>query len=195
LQPSIRDISFESIQRGIDSINVHQSGMIHLEGNLCIELTDTEIFIFDKRITWAEQFFPQVEEEKIICIGGNENIEFGSNWFLKTQLIDTGEMQYQVVKSNSNVIEIDYFSVKNNQLKISKKESGERFSPLGMGNSSIKIGEFFINEKIPKSARKNWPILKELDGKIIWVMGLRISDDYKVTPETKKILRFEMVQK
>jgi len=195
LQTSIRDISFESIQRGIDSLNEHQSGIIDLEGNLCIELTGKEFYVFDKRIQWAEKFFPQVKEDKMISLDENGMIEFGTNWFLKTQLIDTANMQYQADISNPNVIEIDYFSVKGKQLKISKKESGERFLPFGMGNSSIKIGEFFINEKIPKSARKNWPLLKELDGKIIWVMSLRLSDEYKITRETKRILRFDMGQK
>ena len=195
LQPSIRDISFESIQRGIDSLYKHQSGIIDLEANLCIELTDNAFYVFENSVPWAKQFFPQVEEGKIISIDGNGMIEFGTKWILKTQLLDASDMNYQVDKSNPNVIEIDYFSLKSKQLKISKKESGERFSPYGMGNSSIKIGEFFINEKIPKSARKNWPILKELEGKIIWIMGLRPSDEYKITPETKKILRLEMSQK
>jgi len=194
LQPSIRDISFESIQRGIDGIYNDQSGIIDLEGNLCVELTDNSYYVFEKNVPWAEQFFPQINEDKLISIDGNRMIEFGKNWILKTELIEKVDPRYFINKSDPNIIEIDYLAVKDNQLKISKKDPGDRFSPFGMSNNTIKIGEFFINEKIPKSARNNWPLLKDMDGKIIWVMGLRLSEEFKITPETKKIIRFELFQ-
>ncbi len=194
LRPSIRDISLESIQRGIDGIFTHQSGIIDLEGNLCVELTETAFYVFEKNVPWAEHFFPQVNEDKIISIDGNRIIEFGKNWILKTELIEIHDKRYFINKSDRCIIEIDYLAVKDNQLKISKKVPGDRFSPFGMHNNTIKIGEFFINEKIPKSARHNWPLLKDMDGKIIWVMGLRPSEEYKITPKTKKILRFELCQ-
>ena len=121
VQPSIRDISFESIQRGIDGVYKLQSGFIDLEGNLCIELTDKAFYVFEKSVQWAKRFFPQVEEDRIFSIDGNGMIEFGPNWFLKMQILDIVDTHFQVDKSNPNVIEIDYFSVKSKQLRYYEK--------------------------------------------------------------------------
>lgn len=50
-----------------------------------------------------------------------------------------------------------------------------------------KIKDYFINEKIPRSRRDSIWLLA--DGPhIIWIVGWRISEEYKVTQKTKRIL-------
>lgn len=64
---------------------------------------------------------------------------------------------------------------------------GDRFIPLGMTGHK-KVKDFFIDLKIPPVRRKQIPILLK-DDKIIWVCGYRIDDRFKVTPDTKSILK------
>jgi tRNA(Ile)-lysidine synthase len=68
--------------------------------------------------------------------------------------------------------------------------TGDSFIPLGMeGTQTLK--KFFINNKINKHKRIRVPIF--LSGeKIAWVGGIRISDQFKVTPDTKTILTAEL---
>ena len=42
--------------------------------------------------------------------------------------------------------------------------------------------------KIPKEQREIIPLIC-FDNKISWIVGLRVSDEYKVTSDTKKMLR------
>jgi tRNA(Ile)-lysidine synthase len=64
---------------------------------------------------------------------------------------------------------------------------GDRFFPLGMKNS-IKLKDFFISRKIPKERRRHIPLLlSEKD--IIWIIGYRIDERYKVERDTKHILK------
>jgi len=64
---------------------------------------------------------------------------------------------------------------------------GDRFFPLGMKNS-IKLKDFFISQKIPKERRRHIPLLlSEKD--IIWIIGYRIDERYKVEKDTKHILK------
>ncbi|MFW5851662.1 MAG: tRNA lysidine(34) synthetase TilS [Bacteroidota bacterium] len=63
---------------------------------------------------------------------------------------------------------------------------GDWFRPIGM-KGKMKISDFLINEKIPVHTKQNILVL-ESDDKIIWVCGLRISEDAKITSNTQNIL-------
>ncbi len=51
---------------------------------------------------------------------------------------------------------------------------GDKIEVLGL-NGSKKIHDIFINEKLPKSSRENYPVLCDSSGKIIWLPGLKKS--------------------
>jgi tRNA(Ile)-lysidine synthase len=64
---------------------------------------------------------------------------------------------------------------------------GDRFFPLGM-KDSIKLKDFFISQKIPKEKRRHIPLL--ISGRdIIWIIGYRIDERYKVAEDTRNILK------
>jgi tRNA(Ile)-lysidine synthase len=64
---------------------------------------------------------------------------------------------------------------------------GDRFIPLGM-SGHMKVKDFFMNLKIPLKERASTPILFHGD-KPVWICGLRIDDRFKVTEDTKRILK------
>ena len=64
---------------------------------------------------------------------------------------------------------------------------GDRFVPLGMVGRK-KVKDFFIDLKVPSEMRRSTPIL--LKGDVpIWICGYRIDERYRVTPDTKNILK------
>lgn len=67
---------------------------------------------------------------------------------------------------------------------------GDRFHPLGM-SSSKKLSDFFIDQKLGIHDKDRTWIL-ESAGEIAWIAGHRIDDRFKVTPETTRIVRFEI---
>lgn len=89
---------------------------------------------------------------------------------------------------NSFIKYFDYDKIKD-ILYIRNRRDGDRFTPLGM-NGSKKLKDFFIDEKIPRGERDSIPII-ENNGNIIWVVGYRISEDYKVSVNTTKVLSIE----
>ena len=64
---------------------------------------------------------------------------------------------------------------------------GDRFVPLGLDGHK-KIKDFFIDLKIPSEMRAKIPILLSRDTPV-WICGLRIDDRFKVTSETKRVLK------
>jgi tRNA(Ile)-lysidine synthase len=64
---------------------------------------------------------------------------------------------------------------------------GDRFVPLGM-TQSVKLKDYFISRKIPREQRRMIPLL--VSGKdIIWIVGERIDERYKVTAGTARVMR------
>jgi tRNA(Ile)-lysidine synthase len=65
--------------------------------------------------------------------------------------------------------------------------SGDRFQPIGL-KSPAKLQDLFTNAKIPRERRRNLILAATLAGEIFWVEGLRISENFKLTQQTKRQL-------
>jgi tRNA(Ile)-lysidine synthase len=68
---------------------------------------------------------------------------------------------------------------------------GDRFSPLGVSGTQ-KIKKYFIDKKIPAAQRKKCPLVLS-KGRIIWIAGHRIDNSVKVGPQTRRVLRAELL--
>ena len=75
-------------------------------------------------------------------------------------------------------------------LLIRKWQQGDYFQPLGMEGYK-KVSDFFIDEKIPVHEKENTWILCT-GNKIVWIMGHRIDNRFKIKSETKRVLKIEI---
>jgi tRNA(Ile)-lysidine synthase len=71
-------------------------------------------------------------------------------------------------------------------LAIRRWSRGDFFYPLGM-RSRKKLSDYFIDRKysVPEKEKQ---LIIESDGRIIWIIGERIDNRFRVTDSTKKIL-------
>lgn len=70
-------------------------------------------------------------------------------------------------------------------------QEADKFCPLGLAGA-VKLSRFFINSKIPLYERRCVPILTDSANKIMWVINHRIDERFKVTGDTKRILRVKV---
>lgn len=66
--------------------------------------------------------------------------------------------------------------------------AGDIFQPLGMTNHK-KLSDFLIDRKVDRLAKEKVSVL-ESGGRIIWVVGQRISEEVKVTGKTERVTVF-----
>jgi tRNA(Ile)-lysidine synthase len=77
-------------------------------------------------------------------------------------------------------------------LIIRKWKHGDIFSPLGMKKKK-KVSDFFIDEKLTKWEKENCWIL-ESNGDIVWIIGYRLDNRYKITKSTAQVLKITILQ-
>ncbi|MBL7998791.1 MAG: tRNA lysidine(34) synthetase TilS [Candidatus Kapabacteria bacterium] len=65
--------------------------------------------------------------------------------------------------------------------------AGDTFHPIGM-NGHTNVSDFLTNAKIEHSERSNVLVLTTATD-IAWVCGMRMSDDFKITNDTRRIIR------
>lgn len=167
------------------------------------KLTFDDLIKHDLKLNKLPLFNKFIEDEKITVFKENDlNAILGnkildkkivrkvnkSNFNLEFKLLNFDEaVKVKTSLKNLNKNEA-YFDLERISFPIivRKCQKGDKFKPLGM-NCYKKLHDYFIDEKISTIIRVLTPILCDKD-KIIWICPYRISDEVKVTENTKKIL-------
>lgn len=125
--------------------------------------------------------------QHILIEEGDKQVEF-ENGQLNLKTIVSADHKLQ---TTNNIAQVDAGEIKF-PLLLRKWKQGDYFYPLGMQKKK-KISRFFIDQKLSLSQKeRTWVI--EMDKKIIWVVGMRIDDRFKITGNTKKILQISWCQ-
>lgn len=72
-------------------------------------------------------------------------------------------------------------------LRLRRWRNGDKFQPFGM-KGKRKISDFFTDQKLSLQDKKNVWLLCNADDEILWVLGLRTDDRFKLTPQTSNVL-------
>lgn len=72
-------------------------------------------------------------------------------------------------------------------LTVRARIDGDRMRPMGLGGTK-KLKDIFIDLKIPREKRDEVPLVTDKEG-ILWMVGYKISEDYKIDENTEKVIR------
>ncbi len=63
----------------------------------------------------------------------------------------------------------------------------EKIVPFGM-KKEVKVRDILKNHRVSSELRKMFPVVSQIDGKIVWVVGMTFPDDLRITGKTKRVL-------
>lgn len=133
------------------------------------------------------------EASHILIEEDNAEIKFERGSLLIEQL-QTANHKLQTA---NNIAQLDAKHIQF-PLLLRKWKAGDYFYPLGMKNlpagrqGKKKLSRFFIDQKLSATEKENiW--LLESNKKIIWVIGYRIDERFKLTATTKQILKLLLI--
>ncbi|MDX1326398.1 MAG: tRNA lysidine(34) synthetase TilS [Arenibacter sp.] len=97
----------------------------------------------------------------------------------------------QMEKFSQNILYVDKEKLKY-PLIIRKREKGDYFYPLGMRGKK-KVSKFFKDEKLDSFSKENqWLLCSE--NHVVWIIGKRADDRFKITETTKNIVKISLEQ-
>jgi len=78
------------------------------------------------------------------------------------------------------------------KLSVTSRMEGDRIRPIGLGGTK-KLKDLFIDLKIARDQRDYIPVLRDESG-VMWVVGYRLSEDYRVDAHTKRLLKVSFTE-
>ena len=76
-------------------------------------------------------------------------------------------------------------------LKLRRWKPGDVFQPLGMNGKHQKVQDFFVNRKLSRFDKEKVWLLENRVGKICWIVGMRISENFKLRDGTQEFIKIE----
>jgi len=71
---------------------------------------------------------------------------------------------------------------------------GDSFQPLGMEGKSQKLQDFFTNQKLSRFEKEEVWLLANGDGAVIWVLGWRLDERFKIHSNTNNALKINWIK-
>lgn len=95
-----------------------------------------------------------------------------------------------VISKDNRIIQIDA-SLIQYPLTLRRWTYGDTFFPFGM-NRQKKLSDFFVDQKLNlKQKAETWLLLSQ--NQIVWVVGLRLDNRFKITESTQEVLEIKML--
>lgn len=108
---------------------------------------------------------------------------------LTMQPVQTTNALSMLITDNPNIAQLDYDTLKL-PLRTRFWQQGDRFRPLGMHGTKL-VSDFFNDNNFTTFQKKTTLILVDNDGQIVWIVGHRIDDRFKITDKTKTIYQIK----
>jgi tRNA(Ile)-lysidine synthase len=174
----------EFVQGEIDYNKVHAiMDLIDSETGSSIEI-GSDVVVFRDRYNLVFIKNPKEASPFVAEIIPGKKYEF-EEFYLNTEIVDRTEVNFSL----SPVVEFADADAAGQALTLRNWQPGDSFSPLGMKGHK-KVSDFLVDAKIPIYQKNNVLVLSNKDG-IIWLCGLRVDDRFKITDNTRRILKLE----
>lgn len=189
-----RSLLFELLQ----PYNFNQTAVDDLLNSL--DATDAKLFestthqlIKDRKFLVLRAKELIKESQRFLIQKTTKKVVFGNDQLLRVHLKPIKQLARMSSKKNYAYIDTANLSF---PLLLRKWEAGDYFYPIGLSKASgkpskKKIGKFLRDEKMSLHQKENTWVLSS-GAHIVWLLGHRLDDRFKVTNQTEEVLEIEL---
>lgn len=176
-----KDITRKHIMAVVSLIYQDTGKMVELPYGIRARRSYDQLIISNKKLE-SENYFIEISGEGVYNIPGWGNLQI--------TLMDN-KPDIEVSKKIYTKM-ADYGKMKDS-LCIRTPEEGDYIVIDNYGRTK-KLTRVFIDNKVDREKRANWPVLA-CGKEVIWVLGLRYSEAYKISGDTTKIIYMNCIGK
>jgi len=188
LQPSVRDVSFDTIERGLQFVSdpIRPASRPLIAGLMLKDLGE-EILLYQTDSPVIFDRLPQLIGDAQVEVPVSGEVELAGGWKLTaaSESIAPGSYQTYLKAQEGDFAAIDESSL-SAPLSVRTRAPGDRMQPLGL-EGTTKVADIMINNRIPDLARARWPIIVSGD-EVVWVAGVRMSHLFRLTEGTSQVI-------
>jgi tRNA(Ile)-lysidine synthase len=201
LRPGLRDIDYAVVDRALDWLHTQQTGRwLELAAGLQLWIEWGRVYISETRALPMDESWPQVPPGEGADLPVPGEIDLGRSWSLRADWETPGSAvktaRSFLAGEGVGRLELDaWLDGEKLQLPLRVRglRPGERLVPFGMLGHSLKLSDYYTNRKLPVRARAGWPLV--LSGaQVAWAAGLRMSEPFKVTPDTRRVVHLQLAK-
>ncbi len=192
LRPGLRDIDYQAVERAIQFAGQPSRSLTcDLIGSVSLALDQDRLIFSTEGAKIEVTEFPQMPLSEAWVLPVPGSLPLQSSWMLVSRLYEIGAvaMTYdQQPDRNSAWLDADKID---SPLIVRPRRDGDRFEPLGMDGHSLKLSDFFVNERVPRLARPGYPLVC-LGDKILWIPGYRQAHAARITSESRRGMQIKL---
>ncbi len=199
LRRTLRDVDFDHVEQAVDVAQRGQTGaQAILPRELVLTVGYSTLTIAEAGALHLPSERPWLEPGEIrsVKIPGVTLLPRG--WSLHTEVVKYWDIEAIRENPNTLVAWIDAAALGESPFLRTRQE-GDRFRPQGMQGAEVRLSDFLINIQLPRDWREHLPLLisrapgsenEGAEARILWVTGIRMSEEALVRPETERVVYF-----
>ena len=196
VMPDVADLRFFTLDNAAEFLSTKRYGRLDLTGGVRLLIEGNLVYVAGKGVKLPFERWPQMpqsEEAILLPIPGQLNLSGG--WLFSCEQWRIPALALEQALNNDNPFQV-WLDASHlpKRMEIRARRPGDRFEPFGMEGRTMKLSDFFINEKLPQRARDGWPLLCSGDT-VIWGPGYRPAHPFRLTDRTRQVIYFTLTQK
>ena len=180
-----KDIEAKHIETILELMQKQTGKQLHLPYGIVVR-KEYDFLVFEKENEKREDksgYFYELLPNKTYIIE-----EIGLCIELK---LEESQPKWDEIPQNTCVKWLDYDKIERS-ICIRGRQAGD-YLQVNKEGGTRKLKDYFIDKKIPRQERQNIALLAD-GSHIIWILGDRISEKYKITENTKNILKLKIME-
>lgn len=109
---------------------------------------------------------------------------YAGNFMLMFHRLDVDDVDTLVQPQNVALLDADKLEF---PLEVRRWQEGDSFTPFGMYGTK-KVSDYLVDGKVPLPEKRRQFVLVS-GGRIVWLVGRRIDNSYRITDETENVLK------